>query len=401
MNRLFFTALLTVAFTLNAAAQNRTIEFEQTKVWTEIVAKAKAQNKPIFVDCYTDWCGPCKMLAAKVFTQDAVADFFNANFVNAKFEMEKDADGVALKEVWGIKAFPTLVFVDPASGNVVQKLVGAGQADWLIEGAKAALSPETNLNVLRTRYDAGERSQRFVAQYLAVLGAAYMVDEQARVAGEYLAPLTADQMATPENWVIIRDNVTDPLSVPVRTVVAERAKFYAIAGVGQAAVDKYLTSSINFAAMRLAQWQPGKEEFDQARFDELYGYLGGIDHPARVRALVWLETSRLVRGGDWAGLRACMAQVEADKVFGDTGRATAFYKYFIKTFALSSDPADAEFAVADLDRRIAKVEGTDKESWLEKAALAEAKYRIFSKLGRGTDADNAKLEQLEYQSRGR
>lgn len=117
MKRLILFTLLIAVVVMNATAQNRSINFEQTKEWKKIVKKAKKEKKLIFVDCYTSWCGPCKMLAKDVFTNDKVADFFNANFVNAKFDMEKEADGVVLKKQFGVNFFPTLVFVDPTSGE--------------------------------------------------------------------------------------------------------------------------------------------------------------------------------------------------------------------------------------------------------------------------------------------
>ncbi len=107
MKRMIIGALLMLGMMVSVDAQNRSISFEQTKEWKKVLKKAKKEKKLIFVDCYTSWCGPCKMLANKVFTQDAVADFFNATFVNAKYDMEKDADGVLLKEKFGVKAFPT------------------------------------------------------------------------------------------------------------------------------------------------------------------------------------------------------------------------------------------------------------------------------------------------------
>lgn len=55
----------------------------------EALEQAKAQGKMVFVDCYTTWCGPCKMMAEQVFPQKAAGDFFNARFVNVKFDMEK------------------------------------------------------------------------------------------------------------------------------------------------------------------------------------------------------------------------------------------------------------------------------------------------------------------------
>ncbi|HLU87988.1 MAG TPA: thioredoxin family protein, partial [Taishania sp.] len=51
----------------NTIAQNKSIQFEEGD-WNSIVAKAQSANKPIFVDAYAVWCGPCKWMSATVFT---------------------------------------------------------------------------------------------------------------------------------------------------------------------------------------------------------------------------------------------------------------------------------------------------------------------------------------------
>ena len=43
---------------------------------------AKRENKLIFIDCYTTWCGPCKMLSKFVFTDPEMGEFYNENFIN-------------------------------------------------------------------------------------------------------------------------------------------------------------------------------------------------------------------------------------------------------------------------------------------------------------------------------
>ena len=50
---------------------------------------AKEENKLLFVDCFTTWCGPCRMLSKVVFKDSLVADYFNRHFVNLKMDMEK------------------------------------------------------------------------------------------------------------------------------------------------------------------------------------------------------------------------------------------------------------------------------------------------------------------------
>jgi len=54
----------------------------------EAQALAKKTPKPIFVDVYTSWCGPCKMLDARTFSDPRLADFVNKHFYAVKFNAE-------------------------------------------------------------------------------------------------------------------------------------------------------------------------------------------------------------------------------------------------------------------------------------------------------------------------
>ena len=68
----------------------------------EACKKAKTENKPIFLDCYTSWCGPCKMMANEVFTLKEAGDYFNKNFVCVKTDMEKGG-GPAIGKQYGVE----------------------------------------------------------------------------------------------------------------------------------------------------------------------------------------------------------------------------------------------------------------------------------------------------------
>ena len=91
------------------------------------------------------------MLAKDVFTQKEVGDYFNANFINAKYDCEK-GEGIELKNKFGVAAFPTLVFFNPQTDEVEHVCVGAGKAEWLIENGKVAYDKENNLAGLTRRY---------------------------------------------------------------------------------------------------------------------------------------------------------------------------------------------------------------------------------------------------------
>ncbi|CAN5254582.1 hypothetical protein BH09BAC1_BH09BAC1_09760 [soil metagenome] len=106
--------------------------------WSEALAAAKKQKKLIFVDAYAVWCGPCKYMANNVFTDKAVGEFFNKNFINYKFDMEK-GEGPEFAGKYQVQAYPTLIFVDYA-GVVLYRQMGARDADGFIKLGEEALA---------------------------------------------------------------------------------------------------------------------------------------------------------------------------------------------------------------------------------------------------------------------
>ena len=105
--------------------------------WQEALVLARQENKLIFLDAYASWCGPCRMMKSRIFSTKQVGDFFNANFINVKMDMEK-GEGVGLAQKYGVTAYPTLFFID-AAGNVKKYSVGYHNTDELIEFGKHVL----------------------------------------------------------------------------------------------------------------------------------------------------------------------------------------------------------------------------------------------------------------------
>lgn len=149
-----FSALFIGAMTL---AQG--IKFEDTN-FSSILAKAKKENKLIFVDAYASWCGPCKLMVKNVFPQKAVGDYYNSNFVNAKIDMEK-GEGVDLAKKYNVKAFPTYLFID-GNGEVVHRTLGYVEEKDFIQFAKDAGDPAKRLGTLKQKFEAGEKDPEFL-----------------------------------------------------------------------------------------------------------------------------------------------------------------------------------------------------------------------------------------------
>ena len=134
--------------------------------FAELLARARAENKPVFIDAYTTWCGPCKLMARKVFTDARVGQTYNERFINAKIDMEQ-GEGPELGMRYGVAAFPTYLFVD-GNGELIHKGLGYQPREAFLELADAATGPRS-LGALNRRYAAGDRDPQFVSDYATTL----------------------------------------------------------------------------------------------------------------------------------------------------------------------------------------------------------------------------------------
>ncbi|ADQ19241.1 thioredoxin family protein [Leadbetterella byssophila] len=121
-----------------AFAQNSGIDFESTK-WKEVVKRAKEENKLIFFDAYTTWCSPCHKLQNQVFPDKTLGEYYNRNFINVKYDMER-GEGITLSRKYTIQVYPTLLFIDPRSEKVVNHAIGFKSVEQLLQLAEQAMS---------------------------------------------------------------------------------------------------------------------------------------------------------------------------------------------------------------------------------------------------------------------
>ena len=106
----------------------------ESGTWKEILTKAKTENKTIFVDVYTKWCGPCKHVSETVFPQEKLGEYYNSRFINFKIDAESPA-GKEFVKTYPVTGYPTFFFID-GNGKVIHKIVGAKDVDGFISEAK-------------------------------------------------------------------------------------------------------------------------------------------------------------------------------------------------------------------------------------------------------------------------
>jgi len=105
--------------------------------WESNLQKAKSENKLIMLDAYASWCGPCKAMDKKTFTDAEVGTFFNENFVCVKMDMEK-GKGPMLQKKYKLTAYPTIYFID-GKGKKVHENKGYLNPTEFLELGKEAL----------------------------------------------------------------------------------------------------------------------------------------------------------------------------------------------------------------------------------------------------------------------
>ncbi len=171
--------------------------------WEEALEKAQQEEKIIFVDAYTTWCGPCKRMSKQVFPDDQVGAFYNRHFINVKMDMEAPA-GIQFGKQYPVSAYPTLFYID-YNGEIVQKVRGARQVDGFLQLGEAALNKIDRSAQYAEEYEKGKRDPDLVRRYIKSLNRAGK--SSLKIANEYLREQS--DLTTEGNLRIIFEAATE------------------------------------------------------------------------------------------------------------------------------------------------------------------------------------------------
>ena len=111
----------------------------------EALTAQEEEPRKIFMDVYTDWCGPCKLLDKKTFANKEVAQFINENYYAVKFNAEGTEEINYLGNIYTnpnhnperkgrnsqhefaqalkVRGYPSMVFFDE-KGDFIQPITG-------------------------------------------------------------------------------------------------------------------------------------------------------------------------------------------------------------------------------------------------------------------------------------
>ncbi len=119
----------------------------------EALAAQKKVPKPIFMDVYTDWCGPCKMLDRNTFSNQDFIKYISDNYYAVKFNAEGNSTVTFNGKTFSnpgydasrrgrnamhqftaflqVKGYPSMYLLD-TKGNIKEPIVGYYTAEQLL-----------------------------------------------------------------------------------------------------------------------------------------------------------------------------------------------------------------------------------------------------------------------------
>jgi thiol-disulfide isomerase/thioredoxin len=159
---------ITLVLLIIAALAQVTMAGEFAGTFTEAKAKATELGKPLLIDFFADWCGPCKRFAAATQNDADIQKAIEA-VVLWRIDAEK-GDGIALAKEYKINSYPTFVMVNKG-GEIIDRWSGYSK-EYFLGTLPDALADLSTITEKKARYQATPdlRSAVVLGRYASAMG---------------------------------------------------------------------------------------------------------------------------------------------------------------------------------------------------------------------------------------
>lgn len=219
--------LLLVLFSISVSAANDGISFIKDSTLVDALSKAKQENKLLFIDCYTTWCGPCKYMEKNVFPLKEVGDFYNKHFVCWKMDMETP-EGVLIKNKYNVRGFPTYLFLN-GNGELVHRGLGSffDYNMFISHLGETALDSTKNYLGVKTKVRFGDRSAETLLKY--VQANPYASDNESLINQHYALVADSDKLSA-NSWYLFKQHVNSTDAPIFKFFVENKQKYESVYG---------------------------------------------------------------------------------------------------------------------------------------------------------------------------
>lgn len=257
------------------------MDYKKT-TFDQVLTKAQEENKIVFVDIWTTWCGPCKLLKQTTFTDPEVGRFFNDHFINIDFDAE-DSEWVAITERYYATAFPTLLFIAP-DGKVI----------WAAENLQISMNDESGKPVA-------------IGHLL----------EQAQMVLDYCS-LPAEKFFNALNWKRVCRYGTDSSNEIFKSIVKNKDS---LEKIYDDAVARQIRRALEQDAANIFRKASGKYVLNQEKYDYVKATAACLGAEEQARIVLGMDVSIAAEEKNWNKLTALVEKGFADKILDVVSRA--------------------------------------------------------------------------------
>ena len=172
------------------------IEFDTTIYsWEQALSIAQTKDKIIFVDVYTSWCVPCKIMDKTVFKRSDIGDFYNKNFISLKINAEVE-NGLGFARTNRVTAYPTFLYFSPKGEMILAGVGSKSTESFLKMGVDAIQNLKDGLSLLdlQKKISSGNANSDYLIKYVKKLSS--LQAPNSIIIEEYLKLIPRDSLYT-------------------------------------------------------------------------------------------------------------------------------------------------------------------------------------------------------------